>query len=636
MRVLPRQRFSCLAIIALAIGLSGCPKRQTQTVEGVGQGSTIEVPNNGDQQARSRFEMNRNRFQQDASVDASEEFEAIVREFPNDPIVPHALVYGAMADVRKGDRASAQTKLKQVFAIKGVDAALVGKAHLWNGFILAALGQYPQAYAELKGGEASRNREDAEETKRWLSALAESAAHLRKRSESIAAYDAWWSTATDSEKSYIQDQITALVKGLSDAELQPVFLNLQDRRGPGAAIVGGRLAPYLIASENPQSEELLVAIANAQRAMGMRADLAGDSGPGNPDIIGALLPITGRLNRVGELSLRAMVMASGQSPMQTGGDSLGNYQVVAQDTNSTATLVSQGLKNLVAEEVIAVVGPFDSQALRSAAPLANQMGLPLVSLAPRGAKGKNVFSIRHSAEERARALAKYAYQKGIRSFAILSPMSSYGKVVGKAFRKEVEALGGTVVVEASYPKGTTSFKSHIAKLRKPWSAIFVPDLAKSLQLVAPALAVSNFHAKPVGSKSKRGRAILLLSTAEGLSQSYLRAAGRYSEGAAFAPGFYPDRTDDRIAEFVSRYEAEFGSEPSSHEAYAWDAAAVIRHAINLGANTRQLLGAALHDQRVEGLTGTISFDSKGRRSDSGLLFEVRQPIQGQFELNALR
>ena len=209
-------------------------------------------------------------------------------------------------------------------------------------------------------------------------------------------------------------------------------------------------------------------------------------------------------------------------------------------------------------------------------------------------------------------------------------------MVRQAFRSEVETLGGMVIATATYAKGTTSFKTDLKKLKKPWSAIFVPDQAKSLQLIAPALAAANLHAMPRGTKSKRGRSILLLSTAEGVEQGYLRSAGRYSLGAVFAPGYYSDRTDSRIADFVARYEAEFGSEPSAHEAYAYDAAAVIRHAVRGGVQTSGQLVKALFAQSLPGLTGTIRFGPEGKRIDSGLLFELQEPITGQYQLKALR
>ena len=69
-----------------------------------------------------------------------------------------------------------------------------------------------------------------------------------------------------------------------------------------------------------------------------------------------------------------------------------------------------------------------------------------------------------------------------------------------------------------------------------------------------------------------GRPILLLSTAEDLNDEYLTNAGRHSEGALFAPGFYPDDQDPIQKPFVDRFIAAFGQAPGAVEAYAYDAA----------------------------------------------------------------
>ncbi len=625
--------FTAASVCALSLVLAACPGKRQVPSATPSANSTISLPTTGDDAARTRFEMSRNRFEQNAEVDTSEDFEAIVRDYPHDPIVPHALLYGAMADLRRGDATAAQGKLAQVRTMPGVAGAVASRATLLNGFALLALGQKQQAFPDLKNGEVALDRGDASEVSAWHAGIAESGAAAGQIALAIWHYDVWWAAGTEAEKAYAADQIDTLLPQIAESELRALFLSLESQRGPAAARVGARLLPMISSAQDAESRQLLTVILEAMRRAGLDSGLSGRYGPGNSDVVGALLPMTGRLNRVGELSLRALVLASGQSPKS--GQSA-SFQVLSRDTNSVATLVQEGMQSLVQSEALAIIGPFDGRALKSALPLAVRMGVPLISLAPRGSTGPKVFSIRHSAEARARVLANHAFAAGIRDYAIFAPATSYGKVVGRAFRLEVEKLGGTVVVAVDYPKASTSFKKHVGKLRKPWSAIFVPDVAKKLELIAPALAAANLHAMPVGSKSKRGRSILLLSTAEGLDASFLRSAGRYAQGAVFAPGFYPDRTDSQIADFVLRYEEEFGVEPGVHEAYAYDAAGVIRQAVNAGAFTRDSLSQELYRQSVVGQTGTITFDSSGRRSDPGLLFQVKEPINGQFELSALR
>ncbi len=621
-------------MIVLSVSAAACPGRGKRKVAA----PVMTLPMHGDSTARARFESGRSQYEQDASAASAETFESIVRDFPNDPIVPHALLYGAMADMRNGDAAAALAKLDELVALKPTEAMLVARSSLFRGFALSDLGRHAEAYSVLSAGAKALNRADSREVTQWHAAMAEGAIANRSMAAAVLHYDAWWADATAAEKAYTLDRIRAVVPDLPSAQLESILGKLVPKAGPGAAVVGARLAEELAAAgDTAGASRVLASIATARRALGEDSIAIGSSGPGNAERMAALLPMSGRLNRVGELSLRGLVMASQNAPILANEVSdFSAFELISRDTSSDAQTIAASIQSILAADAIAAIGPFDGSSVTKVSPLAASAGLPVISLAPRGAAGGTVFSIRHSAESRARRLADHAYDKGVRDFAMFSPQSAYGRVVGAAFKDQVESLGGKVIVEATYAPGTTSFTKDIRKLKKPWSALFVPDQAKTLALIAPALAAANLNAQPVGKKSKHGRSILLLSTAEGIDQRYLRAAGRYSWGAVLAPGFFPDRTDARIADFVARYEQEFDSEPSAHEAYAYDAATVLRHAVDNGARTREELGKALRMQEVPSLTGTIAFGSDNRRSDPGLLFEMKQPITGQFELRALR
>jgi ABC-type branched-subunit amino acid transport system substrate-binding protein len=619
----------------LICGLAaGCPGRGKRTLGA----PKIAIPTDGDSNARNRFESSRSQFERDGEVDNSAEFEAIVREFPADPIVPHALLYGAMADLRVDDASSALAKLDALRAKGSGDEMLLARASIFRGLALASLGRVQEALPELAAGEKALNRGDDNEMAFWHAAMAEGSAAAQDIASAIVHYDSWYHYAKEAERGYARERIGSLGSAVPEAQLASLFARLEFFDGPATALVGERYAQFLRGKgKGEDAESWQAKVASAQRSMGLSSFVGGASGSGNPDTLGALLPLSGRLNRIGELSMRGLVLASNRYPGAPMGQSgMSPFALVARDTSSGLGGIAAGIQELANEDVLAVVGPFDSRAVAEAGAAARTLGLPILSLAPRGGSGPGVFAIRHSAESRARILARHAYRQGVRDFAIFAPATSYGKAVGQAFRSEVEVLGGSVVVEATYAKGTTSFKSDLKALQKPWSAVFVPDQAKSLELITPALAAANFNAMPYGKKGKHGRSILLLSTAEGIEEGYLRSAGRYSLGAVFAPGYFSDRTDSRIAEFVARYVAEFGSEPSAHEAYAYDAAASVRHAVDGGVQTSGQLLGALFSQSVPGLTGTIQFGADGTRADSGLLFEVQEPIAGQFELKALR
>jgi ABC-type branched-subunit amino acid transport system substrate-binding protein len=311
--------------------------------------------------------------------------------------------------------------------------------------------------------------------------------------------------------------------------------------------------------------------------------------------------------------------------------------------DSVKSGTSEGaIEELSGEKVIAVVGPLDTDAATAAGRRASQKGVPLLSLSPRGSAAADtsrfVFNIVHSAEARARALARYAVARQIKDFAILAPASAYGRAVGGAFADEIRRLGGRIAVTVSYPENSTSFSKPVAELKKPWRAIFIPDQARRLALVAPALAAANYSARPAEEPpAKSGpRKILLLSTAELVDDAFMRSSGRYALGGILAPGFYPDRKDETIGRFVTTYAESFGTLPTSLEAYAYDAVAVVAQAIRAGGGDREQVAAHLATSQVSGLTGTIRFGSAHDRADDGVLFRVEQLPSGEFELRAMR
>jgi ABC-type branched-subunit amino acid transport system substrate-binding protein len=95
-------------------------------------------------------------------------------------------------------------------------------------------------------------------------------------------------------------------------------------------------------------------------------------------------------------------------------------------------------------------------------------------------------------------------------------------------------------------------------------------------------------------------------------------AGRYSKGALFAPGYFPDDQDPASKQFLDDFIAAYGRAPKQNEAYAYDAAQLAASA----SGGRAGLAAALAGGALTGLTGTIQFDAKHLRADDGVIYTV--------------
>ena len=345
--------------------------------------------------------------------------------------------------------------------------------------------------------------------------------------------------------------------------------------------------------------------------------------------LGAVVPLGGKSNRIAEAAVAGLGLAAGIGD----GKAVAAIEVRAAGDGDAVALA---VEDLARASVIAIIGPTDKDAVDAAGPRAEALGVPLLSLSGRAEKHamrRTVFHMVHSGEARARALVQRAIAKGINRFAVLAPESGYGKTLTSAFVDEVGRGGGTIVSSVTYKADTKSFASVVSKLPGGWDAIFVPEDAATLALIAPALDAAGWKPRPLGTRKLRaGRAVLLLSTAENLTAAFLTDAGRHAEGAFLAPGFYPDDQDPASKVFIERFLAAFGRAPGFIEAYAFDAVQVAAAA---GGGGRAGLAVSLPRVQLVGLTGTIRFDAEHRRADPGVVYTVVEET-GSYAIRVAR
>lgn len=599
-------RFALVLLLAL---LAACPRGTRKT-------PIPDVPQTGDAQARSRFQSARAKFNKDGTGAAA--FREIIEDYPDDPIVPWAQLYAGIAAVKERKWDAATQVLQELIDAEAPEGLHV-RAELFLGIAKNYHGDAAAALPLLKRGERAIEG-DAERTE-YLAALAYASAASERPLQALPVFDQLYGRVTPTERALIVARVEEVVAAAEPATLARIFDELDDRKGPSMAAVASRLA--VLAEQQGKTAEaqrLREVAAPARAAVGLprtigESTVVSTSG-GESGLVGAVLPLGGNANRLGEAAVAGLGVAAGVAE----GKGVAAVEVrPANDKDAAAQAVAE----LAKANVIAIVGPLDGESVEHAAQRAEELGVPLISLAPRPEKqmtGRYVFHVRHSAEARARALAKGALAKGVTKLAVLAPDSGYGKSVSAAFADAVRQGGGTIAVTITYPKDTKSFGSFAKKLGSGWQGVFVPDEADKLSLITPALAATGSVPKPVGTKKvSGGRPVLLLSTAEGLSSQYLVDAGRQSEGALFAPGYYPDDQDPNQKAFLDRFIASYGKAPGATEAYAYDAAQL---AASAGSGGRAGLASSLARGQLAGITGTIQFDAEHRRADLGVLYTV--------------
>jgi ABC-type branched-subunit amino acid transport system substrate-binding protein len=589
-----------------------------------------DVPTTGNATARSRFEDARAKFLRDGSE--GPEFAQIVEDFPQDPIVPWAELYAGMASIKEHKYADADARLTKVVAAN-TDAGLTTRARMFLGIAKNYEGDAAAARSLLAGTDKAIENDD--ERTEWLAAAAYATAAGDRPLAALPIFDQLYDRVTPAERAVIVARVEDVAAGADPGALPRVYDELADRKGPSIAVVGSRLVLIEEQAGNAQrAAKLRVDIAPVRAAVGLPATITaaqvggGSASSGNPGLIGAVVPLGSKTqSRVADAAIAGLGLAAG-APTGKGVAAIETRK--AADQSEAAAAVDE----LAGKNVVAIIGPIDGASVDAAAARAGDHQVPLISLATAPEqRGTNayVFHVRHSAEARARTLAQRALAKGVKTFAVLAPENGYGKAVGAAFAAAVAAGGGKIVKTITYPKGTKSFADQAGKLGTDWQAVFVPDEAETLGLIAPALAASGNLARPMPFPKKviGGRPILLLSTAEDLNDQYLVNAGRHSEGALLAPGFYPDDGNPTHLPFVAGYKAAYGHMPAATDAYAYDAAQLVAAGAGGG---RSGLAHTLAGVQFPGVTGTIQFDKDHRRADPGVLYTVVQETGGVFAI----
>jgi ABC-type branched-subunit amino acid transport system substrate-binding protein len=123
------------------------------------------------------------------------------------------------------------------------------------------------------------------------------------------------------------------------------------------------------------------------------------------------------------------------------------------------------------KEIVAIIGPVYSGEVTASASSANESGIPLITPTANAnglsSLGPDIFQANPDYDLRGRVAARYAMQQlGLRTFALLAPSDSYGKLMAESFAAEVGWLGGKVIATEWYLRGATDLQEQFMNLRK--------------------------------------------------------------------------------------------------------------------------------------------------------------------------
>ncbi|MBX3249444.1 MAG: penicillin-binding protein activator [Myxococcales bacterium] len=557
---------SCTLVLATLGG--GCPR-------GAAEVSTLPLITTDDPAAEAALRSARDLVDAGQLREGETRYREFLRDFASDPLAPVARVELGRLLLAGGRAIDARPLFREVTAHS--DARLAERARLYEGAALQMLGQSAEAiplFEPLVGRTV-----DPEETQLLLESLAAARENVGDQPGAIEALDALLRESIPVEaRDAARARLSALVAALPVAALYALAERLPHEGEAWPEVARRALREAFAAGELHRVRALTAALRESRvpldrdlQSMALRAERTGRV---DPQAIGAILPLSGRGREVGQLALQGLMLASelpGEGP-QTGGPRL-HFRDAAGDPEAAVRAVDD---LVTLHQVVAIVGPIDARVARAAARRAQELGVPILTLAPDATltrTGDLVFRYFPTPREEARELVGEARRRGARRVAAFFPDHAYGRSMRDAFREACQAEGLEWAGEVTYPAGATSFREPIEALRAlRFDALAIPDQARALTLVAPALAAAG----ALSVDGQPGPRVLAPSVA--LDEQLVRTTGRYLQGALFSLPFHAGALDGPPRQLQDAFRARFQRAPDVYAAAAYDALRLVRDA----------------------------------------------------------
>ena len=341
--------------------------------------------------------------------------------------------------------------------------------------------------------------------------------------------------------------------------------------------------------------------------------------------VGEVDPLSGSVSQFGIGCHRGIALALDQ--INAAGGVLGQkIELVTEDDQSKPGQSATVVRKLITQDrVVAVIGDATSSATLESAPIAQRAKIPMITPSATNPRitqvGDFIFRVCFLDEFQGRVMARFAKQKlnAQRIVTLTDLKQDYSVDLQKFFKEEFTKLGGTVAGQQSYSTGDTVFRAQLTAIQaaKP-DAIFVPGYYPEVALII-----------------KQGRQIGLTMPFLGCdgwaNQALLAVGGKAIDGCYLTNHFSPDDQAPVVKDFVTKYQATYGSLPDTFAALGYDAASILCDAIKRAgsADSQEIRNALAKTAGFDGVTGKISLDANRNASKPCLIITVKD---GKFEI----
>lgn len=344
--------------------------------------------------------------------------------------------------------------------------------------------------------------------------------------------------------------------------------------------------------------------------------------------IGGLGPLTGPLAIYGVTATNGSKLAFEE--INKNGGILGKQvEFVLFDEKGDSTEAVTAYNRLVDEGVVALVGDITSKPSLAVAEIAAQDNMPMIT--PTGTQfniteaGPNVFRVCFTDPYQGVILANLAKNnlKANTVAIMVNNSSDYSDGVAEAFIKEAERLGLKIVAKEGYAEGDKDFRAQLTKVAatNP-DVLLVPDYYEQVALITT-------QAREVGVKST----FIGPDGWDGVAKALDSSAYGAVENSYFTNHYSVEDTNEKVQNFLKAYREKYKDEPSAFSALSYDAAYLMKDAIEkAGSTDKDAIVKAMKESDFAGVTGHLRFDEKNNPVKAVTVLKV---VNGNFTFDSV-
>jgi branched-chain amino acid transport system substrate-binding protein len=339
---------------------------------------------------------------------------------------------------------------------------------------------------------------------------------------------------------------------------------------------------------------------------------------GNEILVGEYGSMTGSEATFGQSTHKGIQMAIDEINA-AGGIKGKTIKLISLDDQGKAEEANSVVTRLITQNnVVAVLGEVASSRSLSAAPIAQQYKVPMITPSSTNPKvtevGDFIFRVCFIDPFQGEVMAKFAIEHlKITKVAILRDVKSdYSVGLANFFIEKIKKLGGEIVADSSYQGGDMDFKAQLTEIKgKKPEAIFIPGYYTEVGLIAR-------QAREIGLK-------VPLLGGDGWDSSKLYEIGQDAiNGNYFSNHYTSESSDPVVQEFIKKFQAKWKETPDGLAAMGYDAAKVLIAAMQKAPEpTPQAIRDEIAKTKdFQGVTGKITINEQRNAVKSAVVVKV--------------